>query len=74
MKKLLQFVAVDSNDFHLVDTVLLVGTLTPKQKAHHIKAFVNSVVNSDFHPRILSATSGAVNAGIDSAQVFGFFG
>jgi hypothetical protein len=64
---------LDSNDFQLVDTVLLGGTLTPEQKAHHTKAFVNSVVDSDFHPRILSATSGAVNAGIDSAQVFGVF-
>jgi hypothetical protein len=36
LKKLLQFVAVDSNDFHLVDTVLLAGTLTPEQKAHHL--------------------------------------
>jgi hypothetical protein len=64
---------LDSNDLQLVDTVSLVGTLTPEQKAHHIKAFVNSGVDSDFHPRILSATSGAANAGIDSAQVFGVF-
>jgi superfamily II DNA helicase RecQ len=64
---------LDSNDLQSVDTVSLAGTLTPEQKAHHIKAFVNSVVDSDFHPRILSATSGAANAGIDSAQVFGVF-
>jgi superfamily II DNA helicase RecQ len=64
---------LDCNDFHLVDTLLLVGTLTPEQKAHHIKAFVKSAVDSDFHPRILSATSGAANAGIDSAQVFSVF-
>jgi hypothetical protein len=63
----------NSNGFHLVDTVLLVGTLTAEQKAHHIKAFVNSSVKLSFHPRILSATSGAANAGIDSAQVFCVF-
>jgi superfamily II DNA helicase RecQ len=64
---------LDCNDFHLVDTVSLVGTLTPEQKSHHIKAFVNSAVDDDFHPRILTATSGAANAGIDSSQVFGVF-
>ena len=49
------------------------GTLTAEQKAHHIKSFVNGVGSSDFHPRILSATSGAANAGIDSADVCGVF-
>jgi hypothetical protein len=62
---------LDTNDFHLIDTVSWVGTLTPEQKVHHIKAFFNSAVDSDFHPRILSATSGAANAGIDSVQVYG---
>jgi hypothetical protein len=52
---------------------LLVGTLTPKQKAHHTKAFVNGVLDSDFKPRVLSATSGAANADIDSALVYGVF-
>jgi hypothetical protein len=28
---------LDSNDLQLVDMVSLVGTLTPKQKAHHIR-------------------------------------
>jgi hypothetical protein len=64
---------LDCNDYHLDDTVLLVRTLTLEQKAHHIKAFIKSAVDSDFHPRILSATSGAANAGIDSTQVFGVF-
>jgi hypothetical protein len=53
--------------------VSLVGTLTPEQKAHHIKAFVNGIVDSEFHPGVLSATSGAANAGIDLALVFGVF-
>jgi hypothetical protein len=64
---------LDTNNLHSVDTISLVGTLTAEQKAHHIKVFVNSGVGSDFHPRILSATSGAANAGIDSAKVFGVF-
>jgi hypothetical protein len=62
---------LDCNDFQFVDIISLVGTLTPEQKAHHIKAFVNIGVDSAFHPRVLSATSGA--AGIDSALVFGIF-
>jgi hypothetical protein len=64
---------LDCNDYQSVDLVSLVGTLTPEQKAHHIKAFVSGVVNSDFHPRVLCATSGAANAGIDSSLVFGVF-
>jgi hypothetical protein len=64
---------LDTNNFILVDNISLVATLTLEQKAHHIKAFVNSEVGSDFHPRILSATLGATNAGIDSPQVFGVF-
>jgi hypothetical protein len=64
---------LNCNNFHSFDTVLLVGRLTPEQKAHHIKAFVKSAVNSAFYPRILSVTSGAANAGIDSAQVFEVF-
>ena len=64
---------LDSNNLHLVDTISLVGTLTAEQKAHHIKSFVNGVGSSDFHPRILSATSVAANAGIDSADVCGVF-
>jgi hypothetical protein len=64
---------LNCNGFHLANTVLLVGRLTLEQKAHHIKGFIKSAVDSDFHPRTLSATSGAANAGIDSAQVFGVF-
>jgi hypothetical protein len=59
---------LDTNDLHSVDT-----TLTPGQNAHHIKAFVNSVVDSEFHPRVLSMTSSATNAGINLALVFGIF-
>jgi hypothetical protein len=64
---------LDTHNLHMVDTISLVGTLTAEQKALHIKTFVNSGVDSDFHPRILSATSGAANAGIDSDKVFGVF-
>jgi superfamily II DNA helicase RecQ len=64
---------LDTNNLHMVDTVSLVGTLTPEQKSHHIKAFVNSEVDSEFHPSVLSATSGAANAGIDSSLVYGVF-
>jgi hypothetical protein len=64
---------LDANDFETVDTVSLVGTLTPEQKAHHIKAFVSGAPQSEFKPRLLTATSGAANAGIDSALVYGVF-
>jgi hypothetical protein len=64
---------LDTNNLHLVDTVSLVGMLTPEHKSHHIKAFVNSVVDSKFHPRDLSVTSGTANAGIDLSLVFGIF-
>jgi hypothetical protein len=64
---------LDTKNSHYVDTVSLVGMLTPEQKAHPIKAFINSGVDSDFNPQVLSATPGAANAGIDLAQVFGVF-
>jgi hypothetical protein len=60
-----------TNDSHLVDAVsLVVGMLTPEQKACHSKDFVNSHACWDF---LSPATSGAANAGIESAQVFGVF-
>jgi hypothetical protein len=47
---------LDCNNYQFVDMVSLVGTLTPEQKAHCIKAFVSGVVDSDFHPRVLCMT------------------
>jgi superfamily II DNA helicase RecQ len=66
--------ALDEDDsLYEVDIVCLVGTLTKEQKAHHIiRTFVQGSYDS-FNPRLLVATSGAANAGLDDPNVCGVF-
>jgi superfamily II DNA helicase RecQ len=65
--------ALDEDDsLYKVDIICLVGTLTKEQKAHHIRTFVQGSSDS-FNPRLLVATSGAANAGLDNPNVCGVF-
>ena len=61
-------VGTDANRLHEVDVVELTGPLTVEQKAHHLAMFMDGTDNG-YTPRILVATSGASNAGIDSEDV-----
>jgi hypothetical protein len=65
------------------DLLMIIGTLQKEQKFYHIRKFTQSnapnaaVLNTcsenarPFNPQILTATSGAANAGIDDPEVFG---
>ena len=65
--------ALDEDDtLHHLDIVSLVGTLTKEQKAHHIRTFVAGKTDV-FSPRILVATAGAANAGLDDPHVAGVY-
>ena len=73
---------VDGEGFK-VDILTIVGSLLQEQKFYHIQVFMKSNVpnvellencreeSRPFNPRILTATSGAANAGINDAEVFG---
>jgi superfamily II DNA helicase RecQ len=68
---------------HKADVLKVVGTLMREQKFYHIKVFTRSNESNvdvlttcredarPFNPQILTATSGAANAGIDDPDVFG---
>ena len=57
-----------SHSHHTLDVVLLVGaSMTKEQKFFNVNLFVNGTPS--FKPRILAATSGAANAGIDCPNV-----
>ena len=65
------------------DILTIVGSLLREQKFYHIRVFMKSNIPNielletcreearPFNPRILTATSGAANAGIDDAEVYG---
>jgi superfamily II DNA helicase RecQ len=65
------------------DLLMIIGTLQREQKFYHIRKFTQSnapnasILDScseetrPFNPQILTATSGAANAGIDDPEVFG---
>jgi hypothetical protein len=65
------------------DLLMIIGTLQKEQKFYHILKFTQSnapnasILDScseetrPFNPQILTATSGAANAGIDDPEVFG---
>ena len=59
------------DDFKKVDILTLVGTLTKEEKAEYIRLFVNGSAkeNCSLDMRVLCATSGVGNAGIDSPDV-----
>ena len=59
------------DDFKKIDVLTLVGTLTKEEKAEYIRLFVNgsSRPNCSLDMRVLCATSGVGNAGIDSPDV-----
>jgi superfamily II DNA helicase RecQ len=66
-----------------VDILSIVGSLLREQKFYHIRVFMKSNVPNiellescieearPFNPRILTATSGAANVGIDDEEVYG---
>ena len=68
------------------DVVLFAGAQMKEQKFHHINLFVttnlpnlplletSNDVTQPFNPQILTATSGAANAGLDSQDVYGVGG
>jgi hypothetical protein len=68
---------------HKSDLLMIIGTLQKEQKFFHIRKFCQSnapnaaildVCSEEahpFNPQILTATSGAANAGIDDPEVFG---
>ena len=70
MEKLEKLLDMD-DDFKKVDILTLVGTLTKEEKAEYIRLFVNgsSKENCSLDMRVLCATSGVGNAGIDSPDV-----
>jgi superfamily II DNA helicase RecQ len=65
------------------DLLMIIGTLQKEQKFYHIRKFTQSnapnaaildtcsEAERPFNPQILTATSGAANAGIDDPEVFG---
>jgi hypothetical protein len=68
---------------YLCDLLMIIGTLQKEQKFFHIRKFCQSNAPNQtlletcsekerpFNPQILTATSGAANAGIDDPEVFG---
>jgi len=71
-EKKLDEVGTEENKLHKIDVVELTGPLTVEQKAHHLANFMGEA-DEEYNPRILVATSGASNAGIDSDDVVGVF-
>ena len=59
------------DDFKNVDVLTLVGTITKEEKAAYIRMFINgsSDPDSTLDMRVLCATSGVGNAGIDSPDI-----
>jgi hypothetical protein len=51
------------------DIITLVGTQFQYQKAKYINLFVSGIDTDQYRPRILCATSGVGNAGIDSPDI-----
>ena len=62
----------EQNSLHKVDVVKVTGLLTVEEKAHNLSTFM-APGSADYNPRILLATSGATNAGIDSNQIYAVF-
>ena len=52
-----------------VDVLKVTGPLTIVEKAHHLSTFM-SEGTEEYNPRILIATSGATNAGIDLNKIY----
>ena len=52
-----------------VDVLKVTGPLTVVEKAHHLLTFL-SEGTEEYNPRILVATSGATNAGIDLNKIY----
>ena len=69
-EKLEKFLDADP-DFKTVDVLTLTGTLTKEEKASFIRMFINgsSKADSTLDMRVLCATSGVGNAGIDSPDI-----
>ena len=61
------------DDLQDYDIITLVGTLKRQQKAMFITKFINMADSDDFKPRVLCATSGVGNAGIDSPDIRAVF-
>jgi superfamily II DNA helicase RecQ len=62
------------DDLQDYDIITLVGTtLKRQQKAMFITNFINMADSDDFKPRVLCATSGVGNAGIDSPDIRAVF-
>ena len=59
----------DNNKLHEIDVLKVTGPLTVVEKAHNLSSFMSDGT-TEFNPRILVATSGATNAGIDSNQIY----
>ena len=59
----------DNNKLHEIDVLKVTGPLTVIEKAHNLSTFM-SEGSKEYNPRILVATSGATNAGIDSNQIY----
>jgi superfamily II DNA helicase RecQ len=70
-KKVEDYLEIDEATYP-IDLVILHGHLTRKQKASYLKRFVNvtNTTTIDHDVRILCATSGVANAGIDSKHVY----
>ena len=58
-----------TGNLHDLDIVTLIGTMTKEEKAFYTHLFLSDSDNSDFNPRIMCATSGVGNAGIDSSKI-----
>jgi superfamily II DNA helicase RecQ len=57
-------------ELYEVDTLTLVGTLTMDEKAQYIKHFMSSEnTTTEYNIKVLCATSGVGNAGIDSPDI-----
>lgn len=63
----------DANDLQHIDIVEFTGDLEHDEKSNSIKHFLDISNTENYNPRVLTATSGAANCGIDSSKIEGVF-
>ena len=60
------------NKLYTIDDVKVYGPLTVQEKGYNLCTFMNKIT-SNYNPRILIATSGATNTGIDLDSIYGVY-
>ena len=65
-------IGTEENKLHTIDVVKVYGPLTVEEKGDNLFTFMNKST-ANYNPRVLVATSGASNAGIDSDSIYGVY-